>query len=499
MLGMSTSLQIAAAYLIIGISLTLVGPIAGLLRHETSSVAKIADAPKWKVWAFALVMGGIVATFWPVVAPIAAVHLREEKRRNENSLFKLLDALGEDGTDQDMLPGGVGEFGLVVSNPIPTKTIFGSRRYLSQLHTESGETTTFNRVGSTTNDVSPHPIDIYDIQDEAGERIASIYLSPYNKKNSCAAPKGFRIGPLGDHNKPLAAAAVAVVRPMTLPRNPSQEVIPEETSAPQKVEDKNLDLDVEIDRLIGSAQSGDIDAQFELGKQKLSGSAGVIQDIAAGFRWLERAALYDHVEAQLMLASAYEKGDLAPQDLRKALRWAREAYRLGHKDAGSLIRKIEQRQSVMEPKETQGVSQVRDPNQSAHSQPKHTGAIRSRNSNFDFDLSGQPYDSRDLRFLKRGVQRGLECMELASDHLRDADFVRKNPEFSHVEADVLAEVIARRRGYLDVGSDKGMAGLIDGADINFDQRRACFIRGVWEGIEGADLDECLAHYALRDE
>ena len=198
MLEMSTSLQIAAAYLIIGISLTLVGPIAGLLRHEISSVARTAEARKWQVLTFALILGGIVTTFWPLVAPIAALHLREEKRRKENSLFSLLDALGEDGTDQDMLPGGVGEFGLVVSNPIPTKTIFGSRYYLSHLLTDSGETTTFNRVGSMINDVSPHPIDIYEIHNDSGEQIASIYLSPYNKKNSRAAPKGFRIGPLKD-------------------------------------------------------------------------------------------------------------------------------------------------------------------------------------------------------------------------------------------------------------------------------------------------------------
>jgi hypothetical protein len=37
-----------------------------------------------------------------------------------------------------------------------------------------------------------HPIDIYDIYEE-DKKIATLYLSPYNRKNSSLAPKGFKL------------------------------------------------------------------------------------------------------------------------------------------------------------------------------------------------------------------------------------------------------------------------------------------------------------------
>jgi hypothetical protein len=56
----------------------------------------------------------------------------------ERNLLSLVGALAATGTDQDEIPGAVGEFGLCVTNPIPTHTMFGSRSYLASLRTASG-------------------------------------------------------------------------------------------------------------------------------------------------------------------------------------------------------------------------------------------------------------------------------------------------------------------------------------------------------------------------
>jgi hypothetical protein len=46
-----------------------------------------------------------------------------------------------------------------------------------------------------------------------------------------------------------------------------------------------------------------------------------------------------------------------------------------------------------------------------------------------------------------------------------------------------ARAIAIRRGYLSVGIENGMEGLVDGADPLFDQYRAAFMKGVEDVID----------------
>ena len=104
-------------------------------------------------------------------------------------LSRSLTESGKDRTDQDMIPGGSGEFGLDPKNPIPTNNVQGSRLYLSKLNTIKGAKVTYERCGSTTTDNLPNVTDIYNIFSK-GELYATIYICPYHKKNSTLAPKG---------------------------------------------------------------------------------------------------------------------------------------------------------------------------------------------------------------------------------------------------------------------------------------------------------------------
>ena len=50
----------------------------------------------------------------------------------------------------------------------------------------------YERKGSTGAANIKNPIDIYDIFEDE-KKIATLYISPYNKKNSTNAPKGFNL------------------------------------------------------------------------------------------------------------------------------------------------------------------------------------------------------------------------------------------------------------------------------------------------------------------
>src|SRR5690606_7255353 len=107
--------------------------------------------------------------------------------QQNKALFDAMSAMCEDGVDADELPNGTGEFGLAPTNPIPCKTTFGSTVYLSSLRTPDGLKVAYRRTGSLTIDISPHPIDAYEISDPSGRKLATLYLSPYQKRISSRA------------------------------------------------------------------------------------------------------------------------------------------------------------------------------------------------------------------------------------------------------------------------------------------------------------------------
>ncbi|MBX3691576.1 hypothetical protein [Dokdonella sp.] len=119
---------------------------------------------------------------------------------NENPLFKqqkeLYEAMSlmcQDGVDADEMPNGYGEFGMTPSNPIPCKTVFGSTSYLARLRAPDGAKVVYDRIGSFGSDVTPHPVDGYEISHPDGQKLATIYISPYQQRISRRAPKGFNL------------------------------------------------------------------------------------------------------------------------------------------------------------------------------------------------------------------------------------------------------------------------------------------------------------------
>ena len=100
---------------------------------------------------------------------------------------------GTGGCQTDELPNGYGEFGHAPSNPIPTKTIYGSTTYLARLRASDAAKVLYQRRGSMTAEVSPSPIDEYDISHPDGRRLGTLYFSPYQLRNSHRAPRGFQL------------------------------------------------------------------------------------------------------------------------------------------------------------------------------------------------------------------------------------------------------------------------------------------------------------------
>jgi hypothetical protein len=111
--------------------------------------------------------------------------------RQMKEIHDLMAEMCADGCDTDQLPNAHGEFGYDASNPIPTHTVDGSIVYLSRLRAPDGSKVRYERRGSQKTEVSPHPIDIYEISHENGTKLATLYISPYQKKFSEKAPRNF--------------------------------------------------------------------------------------------------------------------------------------------------------------------------------------------------------------------------------------------------------------------------------------------------------------------
>ena len=110
------------------------------------------------------------------------------------NIFEWIQNSANKGTDQDMIPEGIGEFGYVVTNPIPTNTIVSNKIYLDRLYTDEGVKIEYERRGSTFSPNIKGVIDVYLISVD-GVEITTLYISPYNRKTSEKAPKGFRLIP----------------------------------------------------------------------------------------------------------------------------------------------------------------------------------------------------------------------------------------------------------------------------------------------------------------
>lgn len=127
-----------------------------------------------------LIIAGIVA----VILIIRAVN---NQGGNKNEFIEIKKDI-----DEDIMPEGYGEFGLEKTNPIPASSIPHSYFYIGRLRTQNGSEITYNRIGSFGAPNISHPIDGYSISSN-GQKLATVYICPYNKKTSTKAPKGFML------------------------------------------------------------------------------------------------------------------------------------------------------------------------------------------------------------------------------------------------------------------------------------------------------------------
>ncbi len=111
--------------------------------------------------------------------------------KDKKELFDAMSMMNKWGCDTDEMPGGQGEFGHDIANPIPIRTIFGSTSYLAKLRLPDGTRVRYERQGSGRSPVSPDPVDIYKILYPDGIQFVILYVSPYQLRDSEKAPRGF--------------------------------------------------------------------------------------------------------------------------------------------------------------------------------------------------------------------------------------------------------------------------------------------------------------------
>ena len=113
--------------------------------------------------------------------------------QHQQALFDLQAKMCDGGCTTDELPNGQSEFGHTPTNPIPTHTVAGSTSYLARLRAPDGAKVVYERRGSLSSETTPQPIDAYDISHPDGTHLATIYISPYQLRNSAKAPRGLTL------------------------------------------------------------------------------------------------------------------------------------------------------------------------------------------------------------------------------------------------------------------------------------------------------------------
>jgi len=196
-----------AVYLAIGVVFLFVGPAARMRRQEQQSPERrTSNIPPWKLIGFDCTLAIGIVAFWPILVVSAAkterkkpktlwdIILQSSPLQEHRNMFKLQSRLCENGIDADEFPNGQGEFGMTPSNPIPCKTVFGSNAYLDRLRAPDGSKVVYRHVGYVPSNVTPQPVDAYGLCHSNGNKLATIFISPYQRRISCKAPRGFTLG-----------------------------------------------------------------------------------------------------------------------------------------------------------------------------------------------------------------------------------------------------------------------------------------------------------------
>ena len=100
-----------------------------------------------------------------------------------------------------------------------------------------------------------------------------------------------------------------------------------------RVEAQFGQFDVAGDNLREQAESGDAEAQFQLGLRLITGQAEDKSSRAQGALWIQKAAKQEHVKAMHVLGSLYEEGVGVGQDDKLAAKWHQQAAEKGLAEA----------------------------------------------------------------------------------------------------------------------------------------------------------------------
>jgi hypothetical protein len=133
--------------------------------------------------------------------------------KEQKELYDAMAIMCASGIIADEFPDGVGEFGVTPENPIPCKTTFGSTSYLGRLRAFDGTKVLYERIGSSINSKIQYPIDAYSISHHSGYNLATLYISPYQNKNSNKSPDNFiLLKTINDHADPEEIRRLSVLR-----------------------------------------------------------------------------------------------------------------------------------------------------------------------------------------------------------------------------------------------------------------------------------------------
>jgi hypothetical protein len=123
---------------------------------------------------------------------------KDSEETNQENFMARMEAMvkkikEEEGTDYDELPNHQGEYGFSKDNPILLTSVSESRKYLDKLiYIKPGSSQyTWQRTGSMKSNIVSAPIDEYNLLDTDFNIVKTIYIWPYNRKNSSKVPEGF--------------------------------------------------------------------------------------------------------------------------------------------------------------------------------------------------------------------------------------------------------------------------------------------------------------------
>jgi len=344
-----------------------------------------------------------------------------------------------------------------------------------------------------------------DDQDEAAlndEHVSTMFVSPYHKRNDEGAAQGSPSSvetsqrPTRDLASVDARAGELRSLRISQTRPTDKAIVVDDNIDPPTA--KNADKQP-LHAILLLAREGNADAQYELAQRIISGQDSSF-DSEAAERWLQRAAEKNHRRAQFLLGALYWNDTFKDKSQKQALNWLRKAADAGMSSAIELLVVVEDKNAkdqIAEWNRRQVLEVKAEVNPEAPPPINIAGTISNtnvRDGTFGYAWSGSPRDKVDLKLLLLGVRRGNKCLSNAIDKLSASNLARADVAGL---APSLAFQIATRRGYLELGSDRGMDGGVDGADLFFDQRRAAFIVGVKEGLDGEDPDECARRYAVK--